>query len=479
MFGVGILLGSSLAYFSLRLIGWKSAVFIAAASGLATIFIWGHPYALIVFALELVVVSILFKRFEWSIVTAAMFYWILLGAPLAYVLYTQLLGMPGAALLIALKQSVNGIFLAVLADVAFVLFSILISKRKRAPLVTLTDVIRSLLIILFSAPLLFLLTTTSKGLRESAEFRLGWAVEQNVRYFSSRVDAWVSGSILASAAQAADLAQQWNQTCEAPIQKSPTTSQLRFVQAVSNVPFEKPRRPLPSYFAAESILIEVIEGQQQYGVRIAVNAALPNCDEPGYLIFESFYQPSYLDLSEFKPYPLQGLSLIETGGSTLFQMGIVPAAEHMEPASFEMTHDGGRLLSTYLPASGQPMTSWQQASVIAQIPSTVVANWLYTAVVGYSQIISEIQAEQSRLLALFLVLALFVGYLGQGFSKILLASHTQFVTNPSHRSPEERLELARATPLGWVQEIDEVISQLASYERTAMNSMRRRLPGMP
>jgi len=92
-------------------------------------------------------------------------------------------------------------------------------------------------------------------------------------------------------------------------------------------------------------------------------------------------------------------------------------------------------------------------------------------VVGYSQIISEIQAEQSRLLALFLVLALFVGYLGQGFSKILLASHTQFVTNPSHRSPEERLELARATPLGWVQEIDEVISQLASYERTAMNSM--------
>ena len=114
--GVSIIFGSIAVMLAVVFLNTASVVLIALAGGLATLFFWGHPYALVILVLEALVVSQLYRRGISNLVMADFVYWLIIGLPLVLLSYHQLLGMEWqASLLIGLKQSLNGLFNALIA----------------------------------------------------------------------------------------------------------------------------------------------------------------------------------------------------------------------------------------------------------------------------------------------------------------------------------------------------------------------------
>ena len=115
-FSVVFIFGSVAAMLAVALLGTLPAVLVAAAGALYTLFLWGHPYALIVFTVEALVVGLLYRRGLRTLVLADLAYWLVLGVPLALLLYHGLMGVGWeAAAMVALKQALNGLFNALLA----------------------------------------------------------------------------------------------------------------------------------------------------------------------------------------------------------------------------------------------------------------------------------------------------------------------------------------------------------------------------
>ena len=123
MLGVDILFGSIFSLFTLLRFGLSAGLAVTAVSGGITIFLWGHPYALIILILETIFAGIAVRKFRKAeLTTVIIIYWITLGMPLALLAYKLFIGMSlQATLVIMLKQSLNGILNASIAS--FILFS--------------------------------------------------------------------------------------------------------------------------------------------------------------------------------------------------------------------------------------------------------------------------------------------------------------------------------------------------------------------
>lgn len=112
---VAFMFGSTFAIVGLRLVGLPAAVFIGLVGGIYTVFAWGHYYALITLICEVTCVGYLLRRME-NLVLADMFFWGVIGLPLATLFYAMGLDLSfETGSFIAIKQAVNGVFNAVLA----------------------------------------------------------------------------------------------------------------------------------------------------------------------------------------------------------------------------------------------------------------------------------------------------------------------------------------------------------------------------
>ena len=115
-FGVSFIFGSIAVMLAVVLLGTVPAVLVAIAGGLYTLVLWGHPYALLTFTIEALIVSLLYRRGMHNLVLADLAYWLVLGVAMVLLFYRGMIGMGWeAAGLIALKQPLNGLFNALLA----------------------------------------------------------------------------------------------------------------------------------------------------------------------------------------------------------------------------------------------------------------------------------------------------------------------------------------------------------------------------
>lgn len=115
-FGVDLIFGSVAVLVAVARLGLVPGLLVAVVGGLYTVALWGHPYALVIFSLEALVVGWLLQRGSY-VVLADVAYWLVLGVPLVVVFYGGVMEMGGTATtLIALKQPMNGIVNAVLAS---------------------------------------------------------------------------------------------------------------------------------------------------------------------------------------------------------------------------------------------------------------------------------------------------------------------------------------------------------------------------
>lgn len=115
-FGVNFIFGSISVLIAIRLLGTGAAVIVAFIAGLYTYFIWGHPYAIVIFTAEALIVGMLLQRKSFSLASADIIFWIIAGIPLVWLFYSGVMGMDQTpTFMIGLKQSVNGVANAIMA----------------------------------------------------------------------------------------------------------------------------------------------------------------------------------------------------------------------------------------------------------------------------------------------------------------------------------------------------------------------------
>lgn len=122
-FGVDFIFGSVAALCAVVLLGPLPAIIVAASAGAYTYFLWGHPYAAIIFVAEVVFVGLIRQRTRHLALSDA-FFWVLVGVPTVLLFYRGVLELPFmVSSMIALKQTVNGVLNASIAASILIVLS--------------------------------------------------------------------------------------------------------------------------------------------------------------------------------------------------------------------------------------------------------------------------------------------------------------------------------------------------------------------
>ena len=169
-YGVHLLLGSVPA--TLAILLWRTwwAVPMGLLAALQTWRLWGHPWAVLIFTLEIVWLTLAMRRFNGPasndsngrVVVFSLAYWLLLGSPLVLLLYGLVLGIdPANVVVVAVKQAFNGVFNTVLAFCTLILILGLQSRRRSGPGVSLRGVIVATTLLAITLP--SLLTSLEAG----------------------------------------------------------------------------------------------------------------------------------------------------------------------------------------------------------------------------------------------------------------------------------------------------------------------------
>ncbi|GAA6617749.1 ATP-binding protein [Scytonema sp. NUACC26] len=116
-FSVSFTFGSIATLFIAYIYGTFWGVIATFIAAVYTVWLWGHPYALISFLLEVVFVRWWINKRQQSLVLADIIYWSLIGMPLGWIAFYHIMKIPMyPSLMVVFKQSVNGIFNALIAD---------------------------------------------------------------------------------------------------------------------------------------------------------------------------------------------------------------------------------------------------------------------------------------------------------------------------------------------------------------------------
>lgn len=192
-FGVDFIFGSISVLIAVRLLGTNAAVITALITGTYTYFLWGHPYALIIFTAEAIIVGILIQRKVSSLVLADLIFWILIGMPLVWVFYHNAMSMEQSQVaLILFKQAVNGIANAIVATYLL----ILLPKKWLANIENSREMQFELKEILFTTFLAFpfivtiiLVVYQNNNSRSSYENSLYVELSQHADYLEHQIDS--------------------------------------------------------------------------------------------------------------------------------------------------------------------------------------------------------------------------------------------------------------------------------------------------
>ena len=185
-YSVSFIFGSIAAIYAAIAMGRAPATLIAFIGSTYTIYLWGHPYAVIIFTLEVFWVATFIKRHSSHIVLIDVAYWVLLGIPLVFLFYTQLINLPyNAAILISLKQTLNGIFNTLIASFIFIGVNVIWLKTNRVSIQPLLfNIILLTALIAGAAPII--LSTNKASLNYELQ------LQNELKIFSAQIHSSLS-----------------------------------------------------------------------------------------------------------------------------------------------------------------------------------------------------------------------------------------------------------------------------------------------
>ena len=171
-FGADFLFGSIAVLLVLYFYGLGWGLLAALAAYSYTWVLWGHPYGFINFMSEALFVGLLLKRGRRNLLVLDSLFWLVLGMSMAWIEHSYLLQMDGVTTaFIMLKQSINGIFNALLVSLA--IYYLPLGKLFRSPHLStefsLRDSLFSLLVMLVLLPTLLLTMLETRNAKANLE----------------------------------------------------------------------------------------------------------------------------------------------------------------------------------------------------------------------------------------------------------------------------------------------------------------------
>lgn len=192
-FNIDFLFGSIAVWLVVYLYGaaWGTVAGMIAAT--CTYLLWNHPYAIVTFSLEALFVSLLFHRRQHSIVLLDAIFWLLIGTPWVWLAYPLLLHIdPTQTQFVLLKQSVNGVFNALVAS-QIITYLPLHRWVERPPVVNqfpLQQALFNLLVAFVFFPTLILILLASHRVVNDIEVAARADLSAASRYLVAEVRAW-------------------------------------------------------------------------------------------------------------------------------------------------------------------------------------------------------------------------------------------------------------------------------------------------
>ena len=198
-FGIDYLFGSVFTMLALRFLGWKVGALTGLIISSYTFYLWGHPYAIVSFFLEALVVGFLvYKTKIKDYVIADILFWLFVGFPVVFFCYKNVLSLETSVVqIIALKQTVNGVVNTVISVLLYIAllnykhYSLLLQALCANKHWQLSQLLRTLLIIFPLIPLMVVLIAINKSNYESILKEEREYISQTGNY----VEAHLSSSI--------------------------------------------------------------------------------------------------------------------------------------------------------------------------------------------------------------------------------------------------------------------------------------------
>jgi uncharacterized membrane protein len=115
--GVDLVFGSVAVLLAAVALGPMQGLVAGVIAGSRTVWLWGHPWAWLIFSLEGLVVGWLARRETRRPIVADLLFWLMVGAPLLVLTYGVFLRMPlEASSVVFLKQPFNGLVNATVVE---------------------------------------------------------------------------------------------------------------------------------------------------------------------------------------------------------------------------------------------------------------------------------------------------------------------------------------------------------------------------
>lgn len=124
-FGVDFLFGSIFVWLVSYLFGMNWGITSGVIASICTRFLWGHNYAIIIFTCEAIFVNFFSRKKRHNLLYFDIIYWTCIGIPLVAFFYGAILQVSATGTwLIMFKQSVNGVFNALIANLIIISFPV-------------------------------------------------------------------------------------------------------------------------------------------------------------------------------------------------------------------------------------------------------------------------------------------------------------------------------------------------------------------
>ncbi len=193
-FDIDFIFGSIAVWIVVCLYGVRWGTLAGFIAGYCTYIIWHHPYTVITFTLEALFVGWLFHRKQQNnIVLLDGLFWLVIGMPLIWLFYANILRLDQTqALIILMKQPANGIFNALIASLILTHSPVHRWVKRPAAISTLSleQTLFNLLVAFVSFPTLILIVLASHQVVGDLQNIARLHLYDSSRYMTVEVKRW-------------------------------------------------------------------------------------------------------------------------------------------------------------------------------------------------------------------------------------------------------------------------------------------------
>jgi PAS domain S-box-containing protein len=192
-FGLDFLFGNIFALIVVYFYGTFWGVVAAAIGSSYTYQLWGQPYAILIMTGEVFFVGLLLRRHHRSLVLLSGLYWLVAGIPLIFLFYAGVMGVLITQVsLIVVKQAVNEIFNALVADlmITYLPLTILVRAHPDRQALSLQETLFNLFMAFLFFPALLLTVVNGQQSLAGIEAEIRSELTATAPVIAENLDRW-------------------------------------------------------------------------------------------------------------------------------------------------------------------------------------------------------------------------------------------------------------------------------------------------